>query len=145
VTQLSRFKTGSRITIRRANMPTFTFSDPPTTYKDWFRLYTGDTDLLDENQNSNGILSDETISSVISSLGWVRGCKQLIDAMIAKISKEPDVLQEGHGILTKFLSRIPELRKIREKIDSGEIEDPISPSSTSSGSISTQGSITSSW
>lgn len=94
------------------------FDPSLSTKKDWIRHYVGDTD------DDSALVQDETIEALLSKFSFRHALVSTIDAVISKLSKEPDSISEGSGSSFSWRERIAALQTLRKRAEAGQIPDP---------------------
>lgn len=103
-------------------MSTFSYTDPPTSQKDHVRYLIGDTDVSDNGLYA--MLSDESITSALSSYGWLGGIAFLAQGLLTRFAQEPTKFDEGEGLTIDLSERLDAWRQLLSDARSGKISDP---------------------
>lgn len=86
---------------------------------DHARLALGDT------QEENHLIEDETLLAKISAAGYLEGLAQCAEALLVRLSGDPDEYSEGSdGLKVSWRSRLPVLRRLIEDLRGGRIAEP---------------------
>lgn len=103
----------------------FTYDSALTTYRDWVRLLTRDTDARAV------LLQDETICALVSTLGYAQAIAQICDILIGQYANEPDFLQEHLGLEVRWSQRIAAWQELASKARAGILTDPFATTGSS--------------
>jgi hypothetical protein len=96
----------------------FTFDATLPTYRDWVRLLTQDQDV------TTCILQDETINTLVTTLGYGPAIAQICDMLLVIYATQPDYIRERYGVEVRFDSRIAVLQELAQKARAGLLPDP---------------------
>jgi hypothetical protein len=113
----------------------FTFNPELTTYRDWVRVLTQDTD------GANPLLQDETINALVNTLGYAPAIAQICDILIAQYGNEPDYLRQRGGMEFRFDSRVGVWQELAGKARAGLLTDPFSATQSPRGAAIQQTTV----